>query len=171
MKTAMYRFGATLLAALFALVAPVAAQTKFDVTGGVVDGEGSPVAYATVVLLKDGLQASGGSTDADGRFSLKAATGCYLIKVQFIGYKTVESEIEIEHTTDAGVFTLLADDTRIDDVVVTAQLIRREADRFVVDVANSPVAVGKNAEELLKTRYRSTATADRKSISTTARCT
>ena len=83
--------------------------------------------------------------------SLKAAPGCYLIKVQFIGYKTVESEIEIEHTTDAGVFTLLADDTRIDDVVVTAQLIRREADRFVVDVANSPVAVGKNAEELLKT--------------------
>lgn len=151
MKTAMHRFGATMLAALFALVAPVAAQTKFDVTGGVVDGEGSPVAYATVVLLKDGLQASGGSTDADGRFSLKAAPGCYLIKVQFIGYKTVESEIEIEHTTDAGVFTLLADDTRIDDVVVTAQLIRREADRFVVDVANSPVAVGKNAEELLKT--------------------
>ena len=39
MKTAMYRFGATLLAALFALVAPVAAQTKFDVTGGVDNGE------------------------------------------------------------------------------------------------------------------------------------
>ena len=35
-------------------------------------------------------------------------------------------------------------------MVVTAQLIRREADRFVVDVANSPIAIGKDGEELLK---------------------
>ena len=35
--------------------------------------------------------------------------------------------------------------------MVTAQLIRREADRFVVDIANSPIAIGKDGEELLKT--------------------
>ena len=32
-----------------------------------------------------------------------------------------------------------------------ATQIRREADRFVVDIANSPIAMGKDGEELLKT--------------------
>lgn len=139
-----------MLVAIFAMIGSAAAQSA-TVTGRVVDAEGSPVAYATVVLLKNGLQASGGSTDDQGAFRLKTSAGQYDIKVQFIGYKSVESTIDIDGDTDAGTFTLEVDQTRIDDVVVTAQLIKREADRFVVDVANSPVAIGKNAEELLKT--------------------
>ena len=38
----------------------------------------------------------------------------------------------------------------IDEVVVKAQMIRREADRFVVDVANSDAAIGKDGTELLR---------------------
>lgn len=150
MKLSGKKIYSALLAAIFAAIGTASAQTA-TVTGRVIDGEGKPVAYATVVLLKDGLQASGGSTDDQGAFRLKAASGHYDMKVQFIGYKSVESTIDITGDVDAGTFTLEADDTRIDDVVVTAQLIKREADRFVVDVANSPVAIGKNAEELLKT--------------------
>lgn len=150
MKLSLNKICAALIISLFAAIGPAAAQSA-AVTGRVVDSQGSPVAYATVVLLKNGLQASGGSTDDQGAFRLKVGTGQYDIKVQFIGYKSVEQPIEITGDTDAGTFTLEADETRIDDVVVTAQLIKREADRFVVDVANSPVAIGKNAEELLKT--------------------
>lgn len=150
MKLSLNKICTALVVVLFAAIGSAAAQSA-AVTGRVVDGEGNPVAYATVVLLKNGLQASGGSTDDQGAFRLKVGTGQYDIKVQFIGYKSVEQPIEITGDTDAGTFTLEADETRIDDVVVTAQLIKREADRFVVDVANSPVAVGKNAEELLKT--------------------
>lgn len=150
MKLSVNKICLTLLFAMLAGIGTAVAQTA-NVTGRVVDSEGNPVAYATVVLLKDGLQASGGSSDDKGEFRLKAATGHYEIKVQFIGYQSVESTIEVKGNTDAGTFTLEADETRIDDVVVTAQLIKREADRFVVDVANSPVAIGKNAEELLKT--------------------
>lgn len=150
MKLSLNKICAALIISLFAAIGSAAAQSA-AVTGRVVDAEGNPVAYATVVLLKNGLQASGGSTDDQGAFRLKVGTGQYDIKVQFIGYKSVEQPIEITGDTDAGTFTLEADETRIDDVVVTAQLIKREADRFVVDVANSPVAIGKNAEELLKT--------------------
>lgn len=150
MKTIVDKFRWALLAAIFTAMGTANAQTT-NVTGHVVDGEGDPVAYATVVLLEEGLQASGGSTDAEGGFRLKAAPGHYTLKVQFIGYKSVESEIDITGSVDAGTFVLEADETRIGDVVVTAQLIKREADRFVVDVANSPVAIGKNAEELLQT--------------------
>ena len=60
------------------------------------------------------------------------------------------TEISVEQSLDLGDITLMADATQIDEVVVTAQLIRREADRFVVDVANSPIAIGKDGEELLK---------------------
>lgn len=150
MKLSGNKFCLALLVAIFAAIGTAAAQTA-TVTGRVIDGEGKPVAYATVVLLKDGLQASGGATDDAGAFRLKVASGHYDLKVQFIGYKSVESTIDIKGDVDAGTFTLEADETRIDDVVVTAQLIKREADRFVVDVANSPVAIGKNAEELLRT--------------------
>ena len=40
--------------------------------------------------------------------------------------------------------------TEIGNVVVSAQMIRREADRFVVDVANSTGAIGKDGVEVLK---------------------
>lgn len=150
MKSSVCKIHLAAAALFFSTIFTAAAQTA-AVTGRVVDDSDNPVAYATVVLLKEGLQASGGSTDDQGAFRLKASAGDYIIKVQFIGYKSVESPLAVTGDTDAGTFVLEPDQTRIDDVVVTAQLIRREADRFVVDVANSSAAIGKNAEELLKT--------------------
>ena len=94
---------------------------------------------------------AGGATNANGEFTLTAPSGTYLFSARYVGYKSVERQIVLDKNTNLGDIVLESESTNIDEVVVTAQLIRREADRFVVDVANSPLSLGKDGEELLKT--------------------
>lgn len=128
----------------------IATAQKFELTGRIIDSDQKAIPYATVVVLSGTDQVAGGSTNDEGRFSLSVESGNYTFNARYIGYKSVERTIEVKASTDLGEITLEADETAIDEVVVTAQLIRREADRFVVDVANSPIALGKDGEELLK---------------------
>ena len=128
----------------------IASAQKFELMGRIIDSDQKAIPYATVVVLSGTDQVAGGSTNDEGRFSLSVESGNYTFNARYIGYKSVERTIEVKASTDLGEITLEADETAIDEVVVTAQLIRREADRFVVDVANSPIALGKDGEELLK---------------------
>lgn len=145
----MKRLGFVLLASILFTTAAATAQ-RYNVTGRVIDGGQNAIPYATAVILDGNTQAAGGTTDDKGHFSLSVAAGDYTLQLSFIGYTTYRTEISVKGTLDIGDITLTADATQIDEVVVTAQLIRREADRFVVDVANSPIAIGKDGEELLK---------------------
>ena len=126
------------------------AQVKLSLSGRIVSESGEAIAYATVVLTDEGKQVAGGATNDNGEFTLVAPTGNYLFSARYIGFKSVEREITLDSNTNLGEITLESESTEIDEVVVTAQLIRREADRFVVDVANSPMSIGKDGEELLK---------------------
>ncbi len=119
-------------------------------TGRVVDEQGKPVEYATVVLLKGNEQIVGMATDADGRFELKVSPGDYTLQIQYLGLDPVRKEVRVETDNDLGDFVMRNSSTRIESVVVAAQLVRREADRFVVDVANAPAAIGKDGIELLE---------------------
>ena len=147
----MKRSAQSLLMALCVMMTAVGAYAqRHNITGRIIDNDHNPIAYATVVLLNEGNQSAGGSTNDEGRFTLLAPAGDYTISARYLGYKTYEHAIAITATTDLGDIVLESESEKIDEVVVTAQLIRREADRFVVDVANSPIAMGKDGEELLK---------------------
>ena len=121
------------------------------VTGKVVDGEGRPVAYATVIAMLDDVQAAGTTTDDDGHFVLSLNNGEYRFSFEYLGYKSVEKRVAVAGATELGTVVLEDDNIKIEGVEVTAQVIRREADRFVVDVANMPSAIGKDGVELLQT--------------------
>lgn len=126
------------------------AARLFPSTGRVVDEQGKAVEYATVVLLKGAEQVTGMATDAEGRFSLKVAPGEYTLQIQYLGFDPLKKLVRVEKENDLGDFVMLNAATGIESVVVTAQLVRREADRFVVDVANAPAAIGKDGIELLE---------------------
>ena len=149
----MKRFAFAIIATIVAVAASMgsAAAQRYAVTGRVVSTTAEPIAYATVVALKNGEQASGSTTNSEGEFTLSLPTGDYTINFSFLGYKSVVREVAISEDLSLDDITLEEDSERIDEVVVEAQLIRREADRFVVDIANSPIAIGKDGEELLKT--------------------
>ena len=127
------------------------AQVKLSLSGRTLSKSNEAIAYATVVLTTEGRQVAGGATNANGEFTLTAPSGTYLFSARYVGYKSVERQIVLDKNTNLGDIVLESESTNIDEVVVTAQLIRREADRFVVDVANSPLSLGKDGEELLKT--------------------
>ena len=147
----MRRLTSIILTTLFVLAtAFTASAQKYILTGRIIDTELNPIPYSTVVVLSEGDQITGGSTNDEGRFNLVVPVGNYTLSARYLGYKSVEVNINITATTDLGDIILEAESEAIDEVVVTAQLIRREADRFVVDVANSPIAIGKDGEELLK---------------------
>ncbi len=145
----MKRLAILIVAMILALLKAMAAQLC-PATGRVVTEQGEAVEYATVVLLHDGRQVAGMATDSEGRFVLEVPEGDYTLSIQYVGFEPVLHEIHVEQRNDLGDFTLMGASTQIDDVVVTGQLIRREADRFVVDVANAPAAIGKDGIEVLK---------------------
>ena len=118
--------------------------------GSVVDEEGHYISYVTVVAMRDGRQVTGASSNTQGVFSFSLADGTYTILVECVGYETFEREITMPEDADMGVITLKESSTEIEDVIVKAQMIRREADRFVVDVANAETAVGRDGLELLR---------------------
>ena len=140
-----------LLTTLCVLITAIGASAQqHSLTGRIIDTDENPIPYSTVVVLNNGNQVTGGSTNDEGRFTLSVPAGNYTLSARYLGYKSAEFSISITASTDLGDITLEPESEAIDEVVVTAQLIRREADRFVVDVANSPLAMGKDGEELLK---------------------
>ena len=118
--------------------------------GSVVDEEGHYISYVTVVAMRDGRQVSGASSNTQGVFSFALAEGTYTVVIECVGYEPFEQQVTMPEGADMGVITLKESSTSIDEVVVKAEMIRREADRFVVDVANSDAAIGKDGEQLLR---------------------
>ena len=146
MKQYLLRMPLLLLFAALAVDASAARQTP--TTGRVVDPDGTAVAYATVVLLDAETQLAGTATAADGSFSLKVPAGRYRLTIQYLGYETLTRDVDTPG--DLGEFVLHPASVEMQEVVVKTSLVRREADRFVMEIAGSPVALGKDGTELLK---------------------
>ena len=146
MKQYLLRMPLLLLFAALAVDASAARQTP--TTGRVVDPDGTAVAYATVVLLDAETQLAGTATAADGSFSLKVPAGRYRLTIQYLGYETLTRDVDTPG--DLGEFVLHPASVEMQEVVVKTSLVRREADRFVMEIAGSPVALGKDGTVLLK---------------------
>jgi len=75
---------------LFSLLSSVAFAQLGELSGKVIDeqtGEGVP--FATVVILEDGVQKGGASTDFDGNYTIKPINpGEYTVKMSYVGYQT-----------------------------------------------------------------------------------
>ncbi len=128
-----------------------AARQQPSLHGRVVDESGAPISFATVVLLQGEQQVSGLATDADGAFWMDVEAGDYTLRVQYVGYEEYTTRITLPLADPLTEIVLRNTATEIESVEVMAPQIRREADRFIVDVANSTVAIGKDGSEILET--------------------
>lgn len=128
----------------------VMAARVLPAKGRVVDAQRQAVAFATVVLLKGTEQIAGTTTDGEGRFALKTTAGEYTLSVQCLGYEPIRKAVRMGDASELGELVMNPSSTAIESVEVRGQLIRREADRFVVNVAGSPAALGKDGIELLE---------------------
>lgn len=119
-----------------------------DINGIVVDTDSIPVEFANVTAFTNDSVIGGGVTDVSGLFNIKVDSDCNRLRITFVGYDDV---ILTTIQQNMGKIVLKRTSTTLREVVVKAPLIRREADRIVLNVAANPLSANKDAQELLKT--------------------
>lgn len=98
---------------------PLFSQTKYSISGTVIDKtSGETLIGATVILLEQ--PRSGGSSNAYGFYSLSAPVGSYTMIVSFTGYKSDSVKIVLNRNLLLPV-ELNTDHTELTEVVVSAQ--------------------------------------------------
>lgn len=135
MKRAKAIFTGLLLVSFPALTWP-----QSFVKGRVIDSGNCPVAGASVRLchVNDTLSSKGGRTNRNGQFELeKIVDGKYILNVSFIGYEDYSKEITVAGNTDVGFITLKERTLDLDDVVVTASMVKRFADKKEYKLTNA----------------------------------
>ena len=87
-KIGMRSFTLTLIATIATMAAMIASAAeasaqRLTIVGRVVNADKEPIAYATVVALRDGEQASGMTSDNEGRFSLALPPATYTLNISY----------------------------------------------------------------------------------------
>lgn len=152
-----------LLALFFAMPCEnsLSAQTTAgSIAGTVVDGAtGAPAAFATVMLYRqsDSTLVKGDFSDEKGYFLFEPIEPeTYFLQLTMVGYADlVVSGIQMkasQQAIDLGTLRMGETMEQLAEVVVAAQkpFVERQADKLVVNVENSAVAVGNNALEVLR---------------------
>ena len=137
----------TLLLALMAVM--TATATTF--TGKVVDETGGAAAFANVVLLNanDSVFIAGTVTDADGTFTLTGNTAKPIIKVSYLGYKTLLIDAP---SSNLGIITLEPESTMLGEVVVKGErpAFKLTSEGLKTDVENTLLSKVGTAKAVLK---------------------
>ena len=97
---------------------------------GVVSDGSFPLPGATVLVVDSSI---GASTNFDGEFTLNnIQSDAVTLKISFVGYtsKTVDVDLSGVEVKDVGVLILESSEQQLDEIVVTALGIKREAKRL-----------------------------------------
>ncbi len=117
----------------------VSAWSQNTVKGIVKDSETHPVIGASVIIrsLQDTLNHKGCITDENGQFIIeKIESGKCSIEISFIGYMDYRKEFELDKSLDFGEIVLAENTLLLDEVVVTASMIKRFADKKEYKLTN-----------------------------------
>jgi hypothetical protein len=133
------------------------AQSDGEIRGKVTDTAGKPIAYTALSLLNaDSAVIKGSLTTEKGEFTfLNVPYGTYMIVAEAIGYKKsvsdpfAISEANKDHLIESRLF--LADALQLNTVSITARkpLLERKSDKVILNVANSILAAGNSALDIL----------------------
>ncbi|RCH55724.1 TonB-dependent receptor [Mucilaginibacter hurinus] len=131
---------------------------KGTITGSAIEENGKPAEYATISLLKaaDSAVVKGAITNEAGKYLFeRVPEGGYIIAVVAMGFnKAASAPFTIANGTTITIPTLrLVPESRaLNTVNITAAkpLIERKPDRMVMNVANTVLAAGNNALEILE---------------------
>ncbi len=129
-----------------------ARKPQVKLSGTTKDDKGKSIEFCNIVLksTKDTTFVRGTISDMDGKFSISVPAGQYNVSVGLMGYTTFSKTITMESNTDMGTVTLAEDAKMLGEVEITAKLIEREADKFVMNnVGKSAMAIGKSSLEIL----------------------
>lgn len=130
-------------------------QSKFEITGSVIDNNRNILPFVNILLLKsiDSSFVKGEVATENGKFSFnQIEEGDYLILASMIGYRsTYSSTFHLKNDYQLDII-LLDQGEALDEVIIQADkpLYQQKVDRLVINVENSIVSAGGSALEILE---------------------
>ncbi|ESU18710.1 putative TonB-dependent receptor [Flavobacterium cauense R2A-7] len=144
-----------LVTTLFSFAQQKQQTAKVKVTGKVIEkSTNQPLEYASIYAqnTKNASIVSGGMTDAKGEFTFDVPAGVYYIKVEFLGFKTVEfKDKAINSNTNLGTIAVAEDSKQLDEVVIVAEksTVDIKLDKKVYNVGKDMTVKGGTASDVL----------------------
>ena len=138
----------------FLLTCLVCHGQNISISGTVIDTNSNPIEFANVIVYSDDESTvlKGSSTDVDGFFNLQGlAPETYIIKISFIGYQTYQQKIILTGNLDLKTIMLSEEAESLDQVTINSKkpTLKREADRLIFNIENTPLVEG-NMLQVLK---------------------
>lgn len=143
------------LAAFVLFSIPFSSQAQFQVQGLIKNEKGTPLSNVTIALLraKDSQLVKTELSSEKGLFSFpNTEASTYLILSTKLGYERKFSEPFIVDKAISREIVLNESAKKLKEVNIQASkpLLEQRADKLIVNVANSPIAIGGTAQEILK---------------------
>nr|WP_317632218.1 TonB-dependent receptor [uncultured Flavobacterium sp.] len=152
----MKNFFKTLFTLLVLVTMPTFAQAQnVAISGKVIEkATNQPLEFASVIVVNtnDTSISDGMMTNEKGEFSLNVKPGNYDIKIEFLGYKTVNfSNRAVTQNLNLGAIAVTEDTQLLDEVVVTVEkpLVEIKLDKKVYNVADDKTIKGGTASDVL----------------------
>lgn len=128
----------TTLIIFVCLLSPAIAQ--HSITGVVTDTKNATMPSATVVLrnASDSSQMLGTASNANGAFEIKnVPSGAYMLHISAVGFEQFSAPLQVESDINVGTIVLKEKAHTIDEVVVTAEMIKQFGDRTEYRMTNT----------------------------------
>ena len=128
------------------------AQSSFSISGIVKDENNNPIQYSAILILNqtDSTIINSCITDHDGKYCLSIKRmGNYILKAQMVGYHLFCRNITIPKDSIYNI--TLQDDVKVlNEVMIIADRLKHEKDKYTINITNSPLTQGKNIIGVIK---------------------
>ncbi len=146
-----------ILACVFLLSLTVTAQNqkRGTISGTIIEATtNQPLEYASIYAQNNSNAAvvSGGMTDSKGFFSFEVPEGNYYLKIDFLGFKTIEiPQIEVKGVTSIGIQKIHDDTQNLEEVTIIAErsTVDIKLDKKVYNVGQDMIVKGGTASDVL----------------------
>ena len=139
---------------LFVALAIVSAGTlcaQNKVNGCVIDRtDNSKLIGVNVTLSNDSGQVAGTTTDINGKFTLNAENGDYILELSYIGYETIRMALAVNDNTHIGTIQMQEGATELGEVVVESQAIIQKVDRQILLPSKEQMQASSDGVSLLQ---------------------
>lgn len=142
---------------LFISLVPIFSFGQANLKGKIIDSVQNPL-YGVNIILTDLDQnkiSDGTITNEQGEFKFsKLEKGNYRINFSYLGFTSLDQEIDLNKDTDLGSIILTEDNQQLSEVVINVEkkkpLMEMKIDRTIFNVSQSDAAIGGNTVDALK---------------------
>lgn len=122
-----------------------------SIQGHVCSQQFEPVSFATVQMssMTDSTQMFFQVTDDQGNFIFTLPKGDYHMHISFLGYEAIDQILHLQKSVQLRDLVLTPSSIQLEEVVVRGNFISRQADRFVMNIGNIPLAMGRDGKDIL----------------------